>query len=98
MRVGRCRPRRSRSLLPLVASPTSPATSRPPPPRRGTATDVDGTARQRRRNPFRRLDVRLVLGMLAVALPVMLGLTALLVTTSSTSLASAAGPPAAGTW
>ena len=45
---------------------------------------------------LRRLDVRFVLGLLVVALPLMLGLTALLVTNSSTSLTSAAGAKAQG--
>ena len=40
-------------------------------------------------NPFRRLDVRLALGVLAVALPMMAGLAVLLVSNSSSSLTEA---------
>lgn len=49
-----------------------------------------------RRDIFGRLDVRFVLGLLAVALPVMLGLTTMLVTSSSSSLRRAAGSKAQG--
>ena len=49
-----------------------------------------------RANAFRRLDVRFVLGLLAVALPLMLGLTAILVSSSSSSLTHAAGNRAEG--
>jgi methyl-accepting chemotaxis protein len=57
---------------------------------------VTDTVNPRRRNPFLRLDVRLVIGMLAIALPAMLGLTALLETTSSSSLTRAAEQRAEG--
>jgi methyl-accepting chemotaxis protein len=48
------------------------------------------TTSHHRTNPLRRLDVRLTLGVLAVALPVMAGLAALLVSESSASLTKAA--------
>ena len=50
---------------------------------------------ERRANPFRRLDVRLALGVLAVSLPVMAGITGLLVAQSSDSLTDAAENKAA---
>jgi methyl-accepting chemotaxis protein len=48
------------------------------------------SATKPRKNPFRRLDVRLTIGVLVAALPVMVGIAALLVSQSSASLSSAA--------
>ena len=53
------------------------------------------TTAEHRANPFRRLDVRLALGVLAVSLPVMAGIAGLLVAQSSESLTSAAENKAA---
>jgi methyl-accepting chemotaxis protein len=48
------------------------------------------TISKQRANPFRRLDVRLAIGVLAAALPVMVGIAVLLVSRSSESLTAAA--------
>ncbi|HEY4330974.1 MAG TPA: methyl-accepting chemotaxis protein [Ilumatobacteraceae bacterium] len=52
--------------------------------------DTSASDAERHINPLRRLDVRLMLGVLAVALPMMAGLAGLIITKSSASLTTAA--------
>src|SRR4051812_11954108 len=83
-------PQPNRSPQPQEPSPTSPATSRTPPPPHANGTDVRTRTTRSRANPLRRLDVRLGLGVLGVALPLLAITSALLVSGSSTSLTHAA--------